>query len=58
MELAALVFNAGPFEGFDPVDASSDNPIIRMDIDLEILYKLPPAIVGGGVNVSLAADEN
>ena len=29
-----------------------------MDIDLEILYELPPAIVGGGVKVSLTVDEN
>jgi hypothetical protein len=44
-----LVFNARPFEGFDPADASSDSPIVRMDINLEILYELPPPIVGGGV---------
>jgi hypothetical protein len=56
--LAVLVFNAGPFEGFDSADASSHNPIVRMDIDLEILYELPAAIVGGGVKVSLTADEN
>jgi hypothetical protein len=29
-----------------------------MDIDLEILYELPPAIVGGGIKVSPTADEN